>query len=178
MPEEKVDLRQTLIAEAKALLAQGTADISLRHVARAAGVSAMAPYRHFADKAALLGAVAEDGFEALRVDLEQADALAEGRAALIEQGLAYIAFAQRNPHLFRLMFAGADLVFSAAKSDMNDTAFGVLSRRVAALATDQREAWTIGCWSIVHGMATLLLDDRIAIDTTQMRAVLTLVMKP
>src|SRR4051812_17332572 len=97
-------LRETLIREAVALLESGTADLSLRQLARAAGVSAMAPYRHFPDKRALLRAVAGYGFELLREDLEPADRSANGRAALVGQGLAYVAFASAHPALFRLMF--------------------------------------------------------------------------
>lgn len=174
MGDEKSDLRAVLVDKAMALLAEGTAEISLRSVARAAGVSAMAPYRHFADKAALLGAVAETGFADLRTVLEAADARAEGRGALVEQGLAYIAFAQARPALFRLMFASAETV--QLKAPVGAHAFGVLGRRVAEVMPASQEGWVLACWSIVHGMAMLALDGRIAVQPAQARQALGLML--
>src|SRR5579875_3131320 len=165
---EDGNLRAALVREAVALLRDGTGAVSLRAVARGAGVSAMAPYRHFAEKAALLGAVAEQGFTDLRVALEAADARASGGAALVEQGLAYIAFARRQPQLFRLMFAGKEIA-SAAK-EPGETAYTVLARRVAALAPAAAAPGALACWALVHGLATLTLDERIEPDDTQVRA--------
>ncbi|WP_342154165.1 TetR/AcrR family transcriptional regulator [Methylorubrum sp. SB2] len=69
------ELREALVAAGLAILEEGgdPASLGLREAARRAGVSAMAPYRHFSDKDALLAAVATVGFERLRVDLEAAD---------------------------------------------------------------------------------------------------------
>ena len=69
------ELRETLVAAGLAILEEGgdPASLGLREAARRAGVSAMAPYRHFSDKDALLAAVATVGFDRLRVDLEAAD---------------------------------------------------------------------------------------------------------
>ncbi|MEH3148164.1 MAG: WHG domain-containing protein [Methylobacterium frigidaeris] len=172
MAGEKIDLRQVLIREAIARLGDGAAELSLRSVARAAGVSAMAPYRHFADKAALLGAVAEQGFRELQAALEAADATEQGTGALVAQGLAYVAFAQGRPALFRLMFSGRDI---ACISDAaGQGAYGVLARRVAALAPGDCEARTLGCWAMVHGLATLSLDGRLATGPQEIRPVLAL----
>jgi AcrR family transcriptional regulator len=157
--EEQGGLRVALVREAVAMLEGGVTDLSLRAVARAAGVSAMAPYRHFADKAALLGAVAEHGFALLLDALERGDAAADGRAALVGQGLAYVAFATRHPALFRLMFA--DRGDACQPTGVGDAAYAILARRVALLEPDDAPAATLACWAIVHGLATLALDGRL-----------------
>ena len=164
-------LREILIRETGTLLRSGVEEVSLRRVAKAAGVSPMAPYRHFADKAALLGATAERGFEELRVRLELADASAEGIQALVEQGVAYVEFAQQEPRLFRLMFAGREQACIAPAA--TQTAYGVLARRVAVLSPHDREALTLGCWAMVHGLAMLSMDAAISLDTKALRDALT-----
>ena len=132
----------------------------------------MAPYRHFSDKGALLRAVAEHGFDLLRRNLEEADGLATGREALIEQGLAYVAFAERHPALFRLMFA--DHCASGAAGELGASAYDVLARRVSVVAPDDPIPATLACWAIVHGLATLSLDGRIPLDPDQARSALAL----
>ena len=151
--ESHPDLRARLIAAALAALERGE-DVGLRAVARDAGVSAMAPYRHFRDKAALLMAVAMRGFDDLRTVLIAADTQADTRAALVAQGEAYVAFARARPALFRLMFAGHD----GGPPPAEDNAYGVMVRRVEQLNPTSLEAATLACWSVVHGMATLALD--------------------
>lgn len=157
------------------MLDSGAGDLTLRAVARAAGVSAMAPYRHFADHAALLGAVAEEGFEDLRKVLAAADAGAQGAAAVIAQGEAYVAFAARRPALFRLMFSGHAAAAKPAETcppqDRGD-AYAILANRVTALWPDQAATATLGCWAIVHGLATLMLDARLPSGADPVRDVL------
>ncbi|UAK25942.1 TetR/AcrR family transcriptional regulator [Sphingomonas nostoxanthinifaciens] len=154
MPDEIIpDLRARLMAAALAALERGE-DVGLRAVARDAGVSAMAPYRHFRDKAALLAAVAMRGFDDLRTVLLAADATPDARDALLAQGEAYLAFARARPALFRLMFAGHD----GGPPPVEDNAYGVMVRRIKQLAPVDLEAATLACWSAVHGMATLALD--------------------
>ena len=147
------DLHARLIAAALAALERGE-EVGLRAVARDAGVSAMAPYRHFRDKAALLAAVAMRGFDDLKTALLAADERADARAALVAQGQAYLAFARARPALFRLMFSGHDGGLPPAE----DNAYGVMVRRVEQLAPADLDAATLACWSAVHGMATLALD--------------------
>lgn len=147
------DLRTRLIAAALTSLERGE-DVGLRAVARDAGVSAMAPYRHFRDKAALLAAVAQHGFDDLRALLLIADAQADPCAALVAQGEAYLAFARAHPALFRLMFAGR----KDCLPPVEDDAYGVMVRRVRQLSPGNLEAATLACWSVVHGLATLALD--------------------
>ena len=145
-------LRERLIAAAIAALERGEGDLSLRALAREVGVSAMAPYRHFADKAALMGAVGAHGFKQLRASLVEADGTSQGREALVAQGLAYLRFATAHPALFRLMFSGVCKPASAP----GETAYGVLAGRVATL-TDDPDA-VLACWALVHGLAMLALD--------------------
>ena len=161
------------------LLGQTGADaLSLRAVARAAGVSAMAPYRHYPDKEALLAAVAERGFAALRAALQAADRAAEQAGppgdALVAQAVAYVGFALANPALFRLMFGPPRAGAHPGLRDAGDAAFGVLADRVAsAAAPAQRGALTLGCWALVHGLACLHLDGQLAGEAGESAAELT-----
>jgi AcrR family transcriptional regulator len=160
---EAASLRTLLVARALEMLERGESDVSLRAVARAAGVSAMAPYRHFADKAALMAAVALRGFRMLHERALAADADADPVRALAAQGLAYVAFAREKPALFRLMFAdGAGLALPEADGA---GAYDVLAARVATLVPPDRVAPAVlGCWGLVHGLAMLALDGRLAPD--------------
>ena len=155
------DLRAALVAAALDLLeAGGEAALSLRAVARACGVSAMAPYRHFARKEDLLEAVAARGFADLAARLEAADAAAEGGEALAAQGAAYVTFACRHPALFRLMF------MRPCRGPVGSEAYRILERRAAALAGPAMgaEDLTLAAWSLVHGLAALILDRRVPLE--------------
>ncbi len=170
-------MRAALIRAALTLLETDGADLSLRAVARAAGVSAMAPYRHFADKAALLGAVAARGFAELHDRLDAADAgEATPVAALIAQGMAYIDMALARPALFRLMFA--DTRLATIPDDCGTAAHAVLAARVATVVPDDRpddrDAAAVAAWGIVHGMAMLALAERLPPDRMARERVLTL----
>jgi AcrR family transcriptional regulator len=172
MNDSVLSLRDRLVDYALALLEQGESDVSLRAVARAAGVSAMAPYRHFDDKAALMGAVALKGFAMLEVDAARADEADDPGEALAAQGLAYIGFARAHPALFRLMFAdgaGLDLPHEDCQG-----AYALMARRVAELAPHHVEVGTLACWGLVHGLATLALDGRIPADPAADKAALAL----
>ncbi|GAB0112922.1 TetR/AcrR family transcriptional regulator [Acidisoma sp. C75] len=171
----KMDLPARLIAEAMRLLAENPQDLTLRAVARGAGVSAMAPYRHFADKAALLDAVTKEGFALLRAAVTEADAAApDDTEAIIAQGLAYLAFARRHPALFRLMFTSPlERRFDPAQL-AGETAYSVLARRVAGFAPQVAAAATTAAWSLVHGLALLRLDHRLPEDEGEARAMLRL----
>jgi AcrR family transcriptional regulator len=150
-------LREALVTAALGLLDAGDTAPSLREVARAAGVSAMAPYRHFADRGALLGAVAARGFAQLREALLVADAAGDARTALIAQGRAYVDFALAHPALFRLMFSGE----KTGGMHEGDTGYSVLARRVSGIAPARAEVATLAAWGLVHGLATLVLDTRV-----------------
>ncbi len=160
------ELGPALLRAALALLAEdGVEALSLREVARRAGVSAMAPYRHYADKNALVAAVAAHGFGALGDALRAADQAAPPGGALVAQAVAYVRYALANPMLFRLMFGAKrpDAMPDPALEPVGAATYAVLSRRVAAEtpADGDQEARTIGCWSLVHGLALLFLDGEI-----------------
>jgi AcrR family transcriptional regulator len=152
-------LRNTLIAAALRILEAEREEPSLRAVARAAGVSAMAPYRHFADKAGLLAAVADHGFESLKSVLIAADDQPDAREALFAQGMAFIDFARSNPALFRLMYSHQ---YGRAGSDAVQATYEILAKRVAGMVPMHAAAATLACRSLVQGMATIELSGRLA----------------
>ncbi|MFT0545873.1 TetR/AcrR family transcriptional regulator [Allopusillimonas ginsengisoli] len=161
------DLRSALLSEGMALIAEKGADrLSLRELARHLGVSAMAPYRHFPDKEALLAAIAADGYRQLQARLEVAEqSPASARSSLLQQGIAYVQFALDCPALFGLMFGmkmleGQNPELDAARA----AAFDSLMRSIQPEGSaNERGVKAMGCWSLVHGLAMLLLDGMLAI---------------
>lgn len=105
-PYHHGDLRRALIEAGRGLLErEGIAALSLRAVAREAGVSAAAPYHHFKDRAALLAAIAHEGNVTMHAEMRAAfDDSAPGKPRVIAVGVAYVSFAVANPALYRLMF--------------------------------------------------------------------------
>jgi AcrR family transcriptional regulator len=169
------DLRNALIIAGRAILAEeGSAGLDLRKVARRAGVSHAAPYRHFPDKQALLVAIAEDGFQELYRQLAAAQSQAE-RAAIAQLGAigrAYLAFALDRPAHMREMFSGLTLERQAHPSlyAASKQSFGLLTATIAAgqasgeiRAGDPTEL-AITIWSLIHGVTMLLLERQIAMD--------------
>lgn len=159
------DLREALIAAGLSILEDGgdPTSLGLRETARRAGVSAMAPYRHFPDKDALLAAVATVGFERLRAALAAADQGGEGadREALYAQGAAYVAFACAQPGLFRLMFGGGARPGARPQAlcEASAAAYAVLAARVATLVPGASAAdEALRSWALVHGIASLVID--------------------
>jgi AcrR family transcriptional regulator len=108
-PYHHGNLRSELLEQAERTVSErGAQALSLRELARDAGVSHAAPRRHFADRQALLDALAEDGFERLGAQLRDAVQAAGGPfdARLHAMSQAYIAFSTRHAALLELMFAG------------------------------------------------------------------------
>lgn len=102
------DLRRALVDAARRLLeAEGPSALSLRAVAREAGVSPAAPYHHFKDKAELLDAVAHEGWDILSAKMAAAKTAATGPDQLTALGVAYVAFARESPALYRVMYDAA-----------------------------------------------------------------------
>lgn len=159
------DLRNALIDAAVAILEEGAdpAALSLREAARRAGVSAMAPYRHFAGRDALLAAVAAVGFARLAAALTEADRDPDAQEALIRQGVAYVHFAATNAPLFRLMFGRTLAARHADLLTKGRTAYDVLRDRVAGLAPPgDAETWAMACWASAHGLAMLYVDGQLS----------------
>src|ERR1041384_5256402 len=101
-PYHHGDLGRALVDAARRLLeAEGPSALSLRAVAREAGVSPAAPYHHFKDKAELLDAVAQEGWDILQVKMKEAKNNDTGVHQLTSIGLAYVCFARDNPALYR-----------------------------------------------------------------------------
>jgi AcrR family transcriptional regulator len=169
-PPPPAGLRQKLVDAATLALDAGAGEPSLRALARDLGVSAMASYRHFPDKAALMAAVVEQGFVRLSATLAAADASAPGMQALVAQGLAYVDFAMAHPGLFRLMFGPAGQADNAAAARAR--AYNRLSARVAALQPGNPAAATLACWAVVHGLAVLQLDHALATSREELREAL------
>lgn len=160
------DLRRALIDAALTLIGErNNAELSLREVARRAGVTYAAPYHHFADKSALLAAVASEGFEKMLAGMEAAVARRRTlEAELRALAEAYLRFALDHPSHYRVMFlpevkgaAGADALHCIA-----DRAYEVFLERVRRAqpevqATDHDIA-AITAWSTLHGLALLAID--------------------
>ncbi len=163
-PYHHGDLRDALIRAARMILEKkGLAALSLRGVARAAKVSPAAPYHHFADKQALLDAVAAQGFDALRSAMAKRMAKKTDTIARLDaSGVGYVVFAIENPALFRLMFGGAEQELSANASlkEARDRAYGVLQAAVAATSPDgaANPLVCLRLWALVHGIAKLILE--------------------
>jgi AcrR family transcriptional regulator len=165
------DLRRALVdATLDAIEAHGAQDITLRGVARAAGVSHMAPYNHFADKAALLAAAAAAGFQKLKQAMEQRMTRHPpgNPRRLQEAGVAYTVFAVENPELFRLMF-GPELADKRGHAELAraaDEAFGVLMGAMAETGFDAEgpaaaTEFALTPWALVHGLAMLAVAGRL-----------------
>ena len=166
-------LAERLVAATLRLLAErGPEAITLRAVAGAVGVSHMAPYRHFADKDALLAQVAVSGFERLS-DAMAAAAGDEPHALerLRSFGRSYTVFAMEHPALYRLMFGplladkarhpGLERAGARAYAYCADTVGAVLALR-GVDDPEERHAHAVATWSLVHGLSLLLLDGQVA----------------
>jgi AcrR family transcriptional regulator len=171
-PYHHGDLRSALVATGLEMLAQGTVEhVSLREIARRAGVSATAVYRHFPEKGALLLALAAAGHEQLGA--EQAIAAAQGGAAgFAATGQAYVRFALANPALFRLMFASTPMQVHSGQTLPEGSAAWLLHQGVVhslpANATPETVfAGMLRAWSLVHGLAMLILDQQIERGTAE-----------
>ena len=164
-PYHHGDLSKALREAASSILeGEGLEALSLRSVARRAGVSHAAPYRHYLNREALLADVATAGFEQLRAELIQA-AAAPGQEPdrIARIGAAYIRFASRHGGLLRLMFgpqlpnrsefpqlaAAADAIGEEIGKALNDRALG------------------LAVWGTVHGLSMLILEDVIDLGQRQ-----------
>lgn len=155
------DLRAAILSEAAALVAEYGADrVSLRELARAAGVSHAAPAHHFTDRRGLFTALAAEGFELL------AAALVAARPRFVDAALAYVRFALEHHGHYEVMFDKslldpADPALVAAEA----AAGAELSRGVTTLndphAQDDPAGAQLAAWSLVHGFATLWLNDAV-----------------
>ncbi len=166
------DLRPALVDAALAIVQRhGLPALTMRAVARKAKVSHMAAYHHFADKAALVAAVAEEGFRALRREMLERIARFPDNpfARLRESGIAYVVFAVKNPNLFRVMFGPLTAADSQhpglaeAASATFDELLGLVRGSQESKATTDDVTRQIGvtAWALVHGLAMLCIDGQL-----------------
>lgn len=165
------NLRQALMDAAVALIAtEGVAGFSLNAAARAAGVSTAAPYRHFASKEALLAAVVERGWKQFGAALRKAAARHpdDPLQRLAALGRTYIAFAVDHPAVFRLLFGERE------REPLRSTAGLATFATLLACVRQAREQGQLrpchddrqiaqSAWGLVHGLATLHLDNVLSI---------------
>ncbi|MGU7768662.1 TetR/AcrR family transcriptional regulator [Burkholderia sp. MR1-5-21] len=171
VPYHHGNLRNALIAEGRRALEEiGARELSLRYLARLVGVSEAAPSRHFAGKEGLLAAIAADGFQDLakqRDEIQARDDTAMVKAYSMMR--AYVDFAQRHKGLFDLM-VGPRIVARDSFPELNE--IGARSFRLFASSVEQlalEHGWpetsltlvTHAAWSMEHGLATLILSDRV-----------------
>jgi len=167
MPYHHGDLRRALLDTAlEAIGEQGPAAVSLREVARRAGVSHAAPTHHFRDKTALLTAIAAEGWSLL------ADALREAAANggdFADLGVAYVVFATSHPAHFAVMRAPgltrADDPELEAAMERARTELRSGVERFEAGSTRDADTTALAAWSLVHGLATLILEGAVPLKT-------------
>ncbi|MFJ2159454.1 TetR/AcrR family transcriptional regulator [Streptomyces sp. NPDC087856] len=155
-PYHHGDLRRAILTAALDVIAvDGPSALSLRDLARRAGVSHAAPAHHFKDRTGLLTAIAAEGFGLL------AGAIGEA-ADLKDAGVRYVRFAREHPAHFQVMFApellrDGDLELTTARALAADA----LSHAVSAVPAEGRGPGArlagVAAWSLAHGFATLLL---------------------
>jgi AcrR family transcriptional regulator len=165
------DLRRALLQEALATIrTEGAEGLTLREIGARLGVSRTALYRHFADKAALLEAVATEGFRSFREQLVAAwDQAGHGTAGLDAMGLAYVRFAVANPAHYRVMF-GRFIEHKERQTELATEAAGALQALEGALSALEREGLVRSedtvtmarfVWAVVHGVAMFAIDGQL-----------------
>lgn len=166
-PYHHGDLRRAIIETAIDMLDEDKGwQFTLREVARRAGVSHAAPYKHFPDKAALLAELALIGFDRLREAVTAASVGSAGslRDEFFAAARAYVRFGVSNPNLYRLMFS-ADAY--AADVHLNQRALAALGLLAELIERGQRQGWLrardirgqmAACWAQMHGLTLLTVD--------------------
>jgi AcrR family transcriptional regulator len=164
------NLREALVQAGLRLLSDGGVEnLSLRGAAQLAGVSHAAPYRHFADKEALVAAIKEEGFKLLAASLEAAEAPVRDRPVrerLRAQGQGYVNFALAHPAYLRVIFGGglpADRTTADGLRRAGERAYGLLRDLVTdgiasgELRQADPDLVSLAAWSMVHGLSHLLI---------------------
>lgn len=164
------NLRRALIQAATELVhEQGINGFTISEAARRAGVSGAAPYRHFADRDAVLAAAAAAGFTALNESLVEYAGMVEGEIAdvaayLEELAARYVAFALRDPARFTIMFAAridkeSSPELLAAAAAVGVSYFALTERTPFRGLSNDEVAGSL--WSMSHGVAMLAVHDRL-----------------
>ena len=159
-PYHHGDLRRALVEAARQLVeTEGPSAMSLRAVARQAGVSPAAPYHHFKDKGELLAAVAAEGWALLGKEILAAMASGAGPDDTTPELLAYVCFARAHPALYRVMFDAArnDEFLPMLNTTADDNPYARMREKLAADGRSLREAEVsiAATWSSAHGLAEM-----------------------
>jgi AcrR family transcriptional regulator len=167
-PYHHGDLRRVVIETAQDMLREEKGwQFTLREVARRAGVSHAAPYKHFPDKGALLAELATQGFDELREEVSRTieRPLRSARAEFKAAAKAYIRFGTANPSLYKLMFsADVDKRTSPTLKEAGTRAFaeltGILERGQSSGAFKKQpvRGQAAAAWALVHGFTMLAID--------------------
>ena len=171
------DLKAALLqAAARLLKEKGIEALSLRTLAAEVGVSHMAPYAHFKNKTELFQSIAANGFNAMAQRMEQVDPQLSAEQRILAYGTAYIEFAIANAPLYRLMLAQTQVTGPEKASkkaphmceelkQASKRPHDLLEQAFAELIADKnlRTIRTQGAWSLVHGMAALLIDGHLSV---------------
>ncbi len=164
------DVRAGILEASIALMNEGgLGALSMREVARRAGVSHQAPYHYFADRGAILAELAGEGFEKLIDYMVSAVGLARDRASRSRAlGEAYLRFALNNPEVFRLMFRCemVDLTNYPEAKAKADRCFQYVADTLGAGPVSDNKMSAdlvpvIAAWSTAHGLATLMLEGKL-----------------
>ncbi|MBB5917646.1 AcrR family transcriptional regulator [Nocardia transvalensis] len=155
------DLRAALLSTAMEMLEAGE-PFSLRAIARRAGVSPTAPYRHFKDRDALESALAVEGFRDLLTDLSEGRNPPASLQDLAEFAVAYVAFALRRPALFRVMFGKPCDDADDERVEAADALHELLADALGQVFPEaDASALTSAGWGLAHGLACLHLDGKL-----------------
>lgn len=181
------DLKNALIQAGMEILAEkGLGSLSLRKVAKQAGVSHAAPYSHFTDKQSLIAAISTEGFERL---FSQVQAVFEQYAKqpdmlLVETAWAYFLFARNETDCFKLMFSSAlekekeypDFVAVSQQNFAQLVEIVKVCQAGGVLKEEFAELVAVRLWSTVHGFISLLLEGQISSTVTDGRDLKALLM--
>lgn len=173
MYAEPMDVRRKVLDASLAFIAkEGPDGLSMRDVARRAGISHQAPYHHFGDRAGIFAAISEEGFKMLTAAFREVLTISSHPSrGCLEQ---YLRMALDHPGHFRVMFRSdiCGLGIDEAATKAADESFGELLNTVdritgGSVSESKRQAWASLLWSIAHGFATLLLDGPLLIKVPQ-----------
>ena len=167
------DLKNALIkAGVKILAKEGVSKLSLRKVAKQAGVSHAAPYSHFADKQALIAAISTEGFKQLYKQIASIRKMhsIKPSALLLETARAYIQFAMNEPDRFKLMFSSViekekdypEFVKASYVNFQQLVSVVETCQKAGLLKPGPSDLMAVSVWSSVHGMIMLILEGQVS----------------